>query len=111
MTQSLDVRHRVVASNGIRLHIAECGEGPTVLLIHGFPESWYSWRYQLPALGAAGYHAVALDVRGYGRSSKPTTVPDYRMLKMVGDVVGWSRALAPTRSRSSVTITARQSHG
>ena len=62
--------------------------GRSVLLIHGFPESWYSWRYQLPALAAAGYHAVALDVRGYGRSSKPTTVPDYRMVKKVGDVVG-----------------------
>ena len=83
-----DVRHRIVASNGIRLHVAEAGSGPVVLLIHGFPESWYSWRYQLPALAAAGYHAVALDVRGYGRSSKPTTVPDYRMVKKVGDVVG-----------------------
>ncbi|HEY6598645.1 MAG TPA: alpha/beta hydrolase [Pseudomonadales bacterium] len=85
---SPQVSHRIVAANGIRLHIAECGQGPTVLMIHGFPESWYSWRYQLPALAAAGYHAVALDVRGYGRSSKPTTVPDYRMTKMVGDVVG-----------------------
>jgi pimeloyl-ACP methyl ester carboxylesterase len=83
-----DITHRIVASNGIRLHIAECGTGPTVLLIHGFPESWYSWREQLPALAAAGYHAVAMDVRGYGRSSKPTTVPDYRMVKKVGDVVG-----------------------
>ena len=62
-------------------------------MIHGFPESWYSWRYQLPALAAAGYHAVALDVRGYGRSSKPTTVPDYRMVKMVGDIVGLVNAL------------------
>ncbi len=83
-----DIKHRILASNGIRLHIAECGSGPTVLLIHGFPESWYSWRAQLPALAAAGYHAVAMDVRGYGRSSKPNTVPDYRMLKKVGDVVG-----------------------
>ncbi len=83
-----DVRHRIVESNGIRLHVAEAGSGPVVLLIHGFPESWYSWRYQLPALAAAGYRAVALDVRGYGRSSKPTTVPDYRMVKKVGDVVG-----------------------
>ena len=88
MSESNDIRHRIVASNGIRLHIAEAGSGPVVLLIHGFPESWYSWRYQLPALAAAGYHAVALDVRGYGRSSKPTTVPDYRMVKKVGDVVG-----------------------
>ena len=83
-----DVRHRIIAANGIRLHVAEAGSGPTVLLIHGFPESWYSWRYQLPALAAAGYHAVALDVRGYGRSSKPNTVPDYRMVKKVGDIVG-----------------------
>ena len=83
-----DISHRIIASNGIRLHIAECGTGPAVLLIHGFPESWYSWRAQLPALAAAGYHAVAMDVRGYGRSSKPTTVADYRMMKKVGDVVG-----------------------
>jgi pimeloyl-ACP methyl ester carboxylesterase len=88
MTNTYDVRHRLVASNGIRLHVAECGTGPTVLMIHGFPESWYSWRDQLPALAAAGYHAVALDVRGYGRSSKPSTVPDYRMVKKVGDIVG-----------------------
>ena len=83
-----DVRFRIVPANGIRLHVAECGTGPTVLLIHGFPESWYSWRHQLPALAAAGYRAVALDVRGYGRSSKPVTVPDYRMVRNVGDVVG-----------------------
>jgi pimeloyl-ACP methyl ester carboxylesterase len=88
-----DIGHRIVSSNGIRLHIAEAGTGPTVLLVHGFPESWYSWRYQLPVLAQAGYHAVALDVRGYGRSSKPTTVPDYRMVKKVGDVVGLVNAL------------------
>ena len=88
MTTQHEVRHRLVESNGIRLHIAECGTGPTVVMIHGFPESWYSWRYQLPVLAAAGYHAVALDVRGYGRSSKPTTVADYRMVKKVGDIVG-----------------------
>ncbi len=83
-----EISHRIVSSNGIRLHLAEAGSGPTVLLIHGFPESWYSWRYQLPVLAQAGYHAVALDVRGYGRSSKPNTVADYRMVKKVGDVVG-----------------------
>jgi len=88
MTTRHEVHHRLVTSNGIRLHIAECGAGPTVVMIHGFPESWYSWRYQLPVLAAAGYHAVALDVRGYGRSSKPTTVADYRMVKKVGDIVG-----------------------
>lgn len=83
-----DIRHRIVETNGIRIHVAECGTGPVVLLIHGFPESWYSWRYQLPALAKAGYRAIAMDVRGYGRSSKPTTVDAYRMVKNVADVVG-----------------------
>jgi epoxide hydrolase A/B len=89
-----EIKHRIVATNGIRLHVAECGGGPAVLLIHGFPESWYSWRYQLPALAAAGYRAIAMDVRGYGRSSKPTSVPDYRMVKKVADVVGLVGALS-----------------
>ena len=64
-----------------------------MILVHGFPESWYSWRYQLPALAEAGYRAVAVDVRGYGRSSKPVGVADYRMLKKVGDMVGLVDAL------------------
>ena len=83
-----EITHRSIATNGIRLHLAECGQGPAVVLIHGFPESWYSWRHQLPALAAAGYHAIAIDVRGYGRSSKPVRVEDYRMVKNVADVVG-----------------------
>ncbi len=82
-----NLNHRIVATNGARIHIAECGKGPLVLLVHGFPESWYSWRHQLPAIAEAGFHAVAMDVRGYGRSSKPTRVDDYRMVKNVGDVV------------------------
>ena len=87
------IQHRSVAANGIRIHFAECGSGPVVLFVHGFPESWYSWRYQLPALAAAGYRAVAMDVRGYGRSSKPARVADYRMLQKVADVVGVADAL------------------
>ena len=68
-----DITFRTVASNGIDMHIAEAGpaDGPLVLLCHGFPESWYSWRHQLPALAEAGYHAVAPDQRGYGRTSAP----------------------------------------
>lgn len=93
-----DIRHQIVSTNGIRIHTAECGEGPLVLLVHGFPESWYSWRYQLPALAAAGYRAVAIDVRGYGRSSAPPAIEDYRMLKMVGDVVGLVPALGADRA-------------
>ncbi|MEM6701815.1 MAG: alpha/beta hydrolase [Acidobacteriota bacterium] len=79
--------HRTIEANGMRLHCVEQGEGPLVLLVHGFPESWYSWRHQLPAIAEAGYRAVALDVRGYGRSSKPHAVGEYSMLRLAGDVV------------------------
>ena len=82
-----------MAANGIRLHVVEEGEGPLVVLVHGFPESWYSWRHQLPALAAAGYRAAAIDVRGYGRSSAPPAVEDYRMLRHVADNVALVRAL------------------
>ena len=92
------MRHRIVSTNGIRVHCVEEGDGPLVLLVHGFPESWYSWRHQLPALAAAGYRAVAIDVRGYGRSSCPRAVEDYRMVKMVGDVVGLLPALGASRA-------------
>lgn len=88
-----ELAHRVVEANGIRVHLVEQGEGPLVLLVHGFPESWYSWRHQLPALADAGYRAVAIDVRGYGRSSKPVAVDEYRMVKHVGDNVGVVAAL------------------
>lgn len=88
-----ELEHHVVSANGIRLHYVACGSGPTVILVHGFPESWYSWRHQLPALAEAGFRAVAVDVRGYGRSSKPTAVPDYRMVKKVADMVGLVTAL------------------
>jgi len=92
------MRHRIVTTNGIRLHCVEEGEGPLVLLVHGFPESWYSWRHQLPAIAAAGYRAVAIDVRGYGRSSRPRAIDDYRMTKMVGDVCGLLPALGASRA-------------
>jgi len=88
-----EIKHLSVNSNGIRIHLAECGTGPLVIFVHGFPESWYSWRYQLPAVAAAGYRAVAIDVRGYGRSSAPAAVEDYRMVKKVGDIVGLVAAL------------------
>ncbi|MBV9793524.1 MAG: alpha/beta hydrolase [Actinobacteria bacterium] len=88
-----DVTHRLVTVPGGRIHLVEQGTGPLVLLIHGFPESWYSWRYQLPALAAAGYRAVAIDVRGYGRSSKPADVAAYRIVDHVADNVGVVQAL------------------
>ena len=89
----LDVSHRTVEANGIHLHIAEQGEGPTVLLCHGFPESWYSWRHQLTALAAAGFHAIAPDMRGYGRSDRPEAIEQYTLLHLVGDMVGLLDAL------------------
>ncbi|MFD8479469.1 alpha/beta fold hydrolase [Kitasatospora sp. NPDC059673] len=90
---SADLRHRTIEAPAGRLHLVEQGTGPLVLLVHGFPESWYSWRRQLPALAAAGYRAVALDVRGYGRSSKPAATDAYRMLDLVEDNVALVRAL------------------
>ncbi|HSP56471.1 MAG TPA: alpha/beta hydrolase [Dehalococcoidia bacterium] len=83
-----EIAHRTVKTNGINVHIAEVGEGPLVLMVHGFPELWYSWRHQLPALAGAGYHAVALDVRGYGGSDAPPKIEDYSMKNMVADIVG-----------------------
>jgi pimeloyl-ACP methyl ester carboxylesterase len=71
---SVDVPQRRIATNGIELNVAEQGEGPLVLLLHGFPESWYSWRHQLAPLAEAGYHAVAPDMRGYGSSDKPEAI-------------------------------------
>jgi pimeloyl-ACP methyl ester carboxylesterase len=83
-----EITHRTIQTNGINLHIAEAGEGPLVLLLHGWPESWYSWRHQLPALAAAGYHAVAPDVRGYGQSDKPQAIEAYSMKNMLADYTG-----------------------
>ncbi|MFG1827346.1 alpha/beta fold hydrolase [Microbispora bryophytorum] len=88
-----EITHRTVPVPGGRIHVAEQGSGPLVLLVHGFPESWYSWRHQLPALAQAGYRAVALDVRGYGRSSKPAAKDGYRMLALVEDNVALVHAL------------------
>ena len=88
MASDLRLTHRFVESNGIRLHIAEQGSGPLVLLLHGFPECWYSWRHQLRGLAEAGYHAVAPDQRGYCRSDRPESVGSYTILHLVGDVIG-----------------------
>src|SRR5579871_48318 len=71
---------RMIETNGIRLNIAEQGSGPLVLLCHGFPESWFSWRHQIGALAAAGFHAVAPDMRGYGKSDRPEAIDQYTVL-------------------------------
>ncbi|MER6958656.1 MULTISPECIES: alpha/beta hydrolase [unclassified Streptomyces] len=92
-TSSDDAKHHLLPSPAGRVHVVEQGEGPLVLLVHGFPECWYSWRHQLPALAAAGYRAAAIDVRGYGRSSKPDAPDAYRMLELVADNVAVVHAL------------------
>jgi epoxide hydrolase A/B len=87
------VTHRTLETNGIRMHVAEQGAGPLVVLCHGFPESWYSWRHQLPALADAGFHAVAPDMRGYGETDRPEAIDQYTLLHLVGDMVGLVDAL------------------
>ena len=82
------VRERRVQTNGITLNVAERGEGPLVLLLHGFPESWYSWRHQFAALADAGYHAVAPDMRGYGKSEAPDAIEAYNQIEVMRDIVG-----------------------
>lgn len=86
---------RIVDARGSRIHLVEEGDpaGPLILLVHGFPESWYSWRHQIPALAEAGYHVAAIDVRGYGRSSAPIEVSAYGMLQHVNDNLGVVEAL------------------
>ncbi|WP_416965502.1 alpha/beta fold hydrolase [Streptomyces sp. Agncl-13] len=93
--------HRLVPAPAGRIHLVEQGTGPLVLLVHGFPESWYSWRHQLPVLAAAGHRAVAVDVRGYGRSSRPADPSAYRMLDLVEDAVAAVHALG---ERSAVIV-------
>jgi pimeloyl-ACP methyl ester carboxylesterase len=88
-----EVTHRTVETNGIRMYLAEAGTGPLVLLCHGFPESWYSWRHQLSALAEAGFRAVAPDMRGYGQTDRPEAIDQYTLLHLVGDMVGLIDAL------------------
>ena len=83
--------HRDISANGVRLHVAELGSGPLVVLLHGFPEFWWSWRHQMLALAAEGFHAVAPDLRGYGASDKPPR--GYDALTLAADVAGLVRAL------------------
>ncbi|MED6188281.1 hypothetical protein PIB30_084441 [Stylosanthes scabra] len=87
------IKHRKVAVNGINMHIAEKGEGPVVLFLHGFPELWYSWRHQILALSDRGYHCVAPDLRGYGETDAPTSVDSYTGFNIVDDIVALIHSL------------------
>jgi len=83
--------HRLVSANGTRFHVAEAGDGPLVLLLHGFPQFWWTWRHQLESLPGAGFRAVAADLRGYGGSDKPPR--GYDLVTAASDVAGLVRAL------------------
>lgn len=82
------IEHSTVPTNGINMHIASIGTGPTVLMIHGFPGLWYSWRHQLLFFGSRGYRAIAPDLRGYGDSDAPPSISSYTVLHIVGDLIG-----------------------
>ncbi|XP_062144274.1 uncharacterized protein LOC133851735 [Alnus glutinosa] len=83
-----EVNHQRIKTNGIWMHIAEQGAGPLVLLLHGFPEFWYSWRHQITFLASHGYHVVAPDLRGCGDSDSPLTPNSYTIIHLVGDLIG-----------------------
>jgi pimeloyl-ACP methyl ester carboxylesterase len=95
-----DIEHRTIETNGIRMHVAEAGpaDGPLVVLCHGWPELWYSWRHQMPALAAAGYRVVAPDQRGYGDTDAPEPIDAYSIVQLVGDIVGLVGALGRTEA-------------
>lgn len=95
------MKHDTMNANGIDIHYVEQGEGPLVIFCHGFPESWYSWRHQIAAISQAGYRAVAVDMRGYGQTSKPGAIEAYSLSHLVGDVVG---AVAALGSEKAVVI-------
>jgi pimeloyl-ACP methyl ester carboxylesterase len=91
-------RHERIQVGEVALHAVRAGEGPLVVLLHGFPEFWWSWRHQLPALAAAGFEAVAPDLRGYGLSDRPAQVSAYALSRLAADVVGLVRACGATRA-------------
>ena len=97
----ITIEHRSAVANGTRIHYAEAGDGPLVVLCHGFPECWYSWREQLNALAGAGFRAVALDMRGYGASDRPTDPSLYTLLHLVADVAG---VVAASGSSSAAVV-------
>ncbi|KAK8319643.1 hypothetical protein V6Z11_A13G255800 [Gossypium hirsutum] len=93
------IEHRTVKVNGTNIHIAEKGEGPVILFLHGFPELWYSWRHQILALSSMGYRAVAPDLRGYGDSDVPDSVDSYTCFHIIGDLVELINVVDPDEGK------------
>jgi len=94
----MTISHRTIQSNGIAMHIAESGVGPLVVLCHGFPELWYSWRHQIDALADAGYHVIAPDMRGYGQTERPDAVEAYDITQLSNDMLGLLDAVGEERA-------------
>src|SRR5215468_7574335 len=88
-----EITHHFVKTNGIKMHVAESGQGVPVAMCHGFPELWYSWRHQIKALAEAGFRAIAPDQRGYGETDCPQEITAYTIHHLVGDLTGLLDAL------------------
>ncbi|KAM6553143.1 hypothetical protein CsatB_013905 [Cannabis sativa] len=82
------IEHSTVTTNGINMHVASIGTGPTVLFLHGFPELWYSWRHHMLSLSSLGFRCIAPDLRGYGDTDAPPSPESYSVLHIVGDLIG-----------------------
>lgn len=91
------IKHSTIFVNGINMHVAEIGEGPAVLFLHGFPDLWYTWRHQMLSLSSRGYRAIAPDMRGYGDTDGPPSAASYTAFHIVGDIVGLLDALSLDR--------------
>jgi pimeloyl-ACP methyl ester carboxylesterase len=102
---------RSISANGIEIFLLEQGEGPLVLLCHGWPELSYSWRHQIQALAAAGFHVVAPDMRGFGRTSAPAEIDAYSIFDHVGDMVALVAALGEKQAAIVGHDWARRSPG
>src|ERR1700719_6400 len=83
-----ELKHGFASTNGIKMHYVEAGSGPLVVMCHGWPESWYSWRHQIPAIAEAGFRVVAPDQRGYGQTDAPEAIESYNIFNLAGDIVG-----------------------
>jgi pimeloyl-ACP methyl ester carboxylesterase len=92
---------QMIDTGAARLRVAIAGEGPLIVLVHGFPESWYSWRHQIPALADAGFRVAAPDVRGYGGSDRPHPIDAYTIEQLSGDIAGLIAALG---ARQAVVV-------
>ncbi|KAK9933831.1 hypothetical protein M0R45_021006 [Rubus argutus] len=98
-TRDGGIEHRSVKVNGINMHVAEKGQGPVVLFLHGFPQLWYTWRHQIHALASLGYRAVAPDLRGYGDTEAPADPSSYTNFHVVGDIVALLDAVAADQEK------------